>query len=87
MKKKTRVNSVSMLNSQFWSWVWDDLIRSKLKNNYDTQSSINLMLNDGIEIKNIYKLKKNDGIEIKNIYKLDKKNKTIFQWMVICEEG
>jgi hypothetical protein len=39
------------------------------------------MLNDGIEIKKIYKLKKkrNDGIEIKKIYKLDKKNKTIFQ--------
>jgi hypothetical protein len=65
MKKKTRVNSVSMLNSQFWSWVWDDFIRSKLKNNYDTQSSINLMLNDGIEIKKIYKLKKKGMMELK----------------------
>jgi hypothetical protein len=64
-KKKTRVNSVSMLNSQFWSWVWDDFIRSKLKNNYDTQSSINLMLNDGIEIKKIYKLKKKGMMELK----------------------
>jgi hypothetical protein len=54
-----------MLNSQFWSWVWDDFIRSKLKNNYDTQSSINLMLNDGIEIKKIYKLKKKGMMELK----------------------
>jgi hypothetical protein len=41
------------------------------------------MLNDGIEIKKIYKLKKkrNDGIEIKKIYKLDKKIKQYFsEW-------
>jgi hypothetical protein len=42
------------------------------------------MLNNGIEIKKIYKLKKkkkNDGIEIKKIYKLDKKIKQCFsEW-------
>jgi hypothetical protein len=40
------------------------------------------MLNDGIEIKKIYKLKKrNDGIEIKKIYKLNKKIKQYFnEW-------
>jgi hypothetical protein len=41
------------------------------------------MLNNGIEIKKIYKLKKkkNDGIEIKKIYKLDKKIKQYFsEW-------
>jgi hypothetical protein len=31
-KKKTQVNQVNMLNLLSESWVWDNIIKSKLKN-------------------------------------------------------
>jgi hypothetical protein len=45
--EKPRVNSS---NPQFKSWDWKNLIKSKLKKNYETQSPINPISKNEIEI-------------------------------------
>ena len=51
-KKKTWVKQVNSSKLFFRLWDYDNLVKIKLKKNYETQSLVNIRLKDTIEIEN-----------------------------------